>query len=85
MRIKMMALLVLVLGHVCLANATNRKMMDTKRETEDYTDTVAVSAVAAAPDEEEMKNHHSIPRRAWDDSQDQDQDETGAPDADNRA
>ena len=79
MGIKTMVLLVLVWGHVCLAiaNATNRKMM-----REDYTDTVAVSAVAAAaPDEEEMKNHHFIPRRAWDSSQDQE----GAPEAANRA
>lgn len=88
MAMKIIVLLVLLAGHVCLA--TNRKMMHTNWEdtiavapqpatAANYTvavSTVAAAAPAPAPDDEEMKNHHSIPRRSWDSSRDQDENGT---------
>ncbi|KAH6825349.1 hypothetical protein C2S53_016776 [Perilla frutescens var. hirtella] len=67
MAVKIIILLVLVAGQVCLA--TNRKMiMLTKLE--ERIEVAPQPATSNSPADEEMKNHHTIPRESWDSNQD---------------
>lgn len=68
MAIKFIMLLVLVAGEVCVATS-NRKMKEAPQP-----EAVESAVAASSPTEEEMKNHHTIPRESWDSSQDEDED-----------
>lgn len=68
----------LVAGEVCVGAYNNRKMKVAAPQPEAVESAVAASTLAPAPTEEEMKNHHTIPRESWDSNQDEDEDGTSA-------
>lgn len=70
MAIKFIMLLVLVAGEVCVNVATSNRKMKVAPQPE----AVGSAVAASASTEEEMKNHHTIPRESWDSSQDEDED-----------